>query len=88
MKLEYVDSLLLAHPFIKGFEQVSYCISDDEVRAVAQGDNWESINKRKKEDTEGKENASTVHSTTFYIGLVVTPKIRGSIYSVVSHAGC
>ena len=88
MKLEYVESLTLAHPFTKGFERVSHCISDDEVRAVAQGENWESINKRKKEDIEGKENGSVVHSTTFYIGLVVTPKIRGSIYRVVSHASC
>ncbi|KIM76376.1 hypothetical protein PILCRDRAFT_826372 [Piloderma croceum F 1598] len=74
MKLEYVDSLTLAHPFTKGFEQVSHCISDDEVRAVAQGENWESINKRKEEDIEGKEGASTVHSTTFYIGLAIAPK--------------
>lgn len=88
MKLEYVDSLSLAHPFTKGFEQVSYCVSDDEVRTVAQGENWESINKRKKEDIEGKENASTVYSTTFYIGLVVTPKNRGSTYRVVSHTSC
>jgi len=79
MKLEYTDSLSLAHPFVKGFEQVSYCISDDEVRAVTQGDNWEPINKRKKEDIEGKKNASVVHSTTFYIGLVVTPKIPGDV---------
>ena len=76
MKLEYVDSLTLAHPFTKGFEQVSHCISDDEVRAVAQGENWESINKRKIEDLEGKEGASTVHSTTFYIGLAIAPKNR------------
>jgi poly(A) polymerase len=79
MKLEYVDSLTLAHPFTKGFEQVSHCISEDEVRAVAQGENWESINKRKEEDIEGKEGASTVHSTTFYIGLAIAPKNRRSI---------
>jgi len=79
MKLEYVDSLTLAHPFTKGFEQVSHCISDDEVRAVAQGENWESINKRKKEDIEGKEGASTVHSTTFYIGLVIAPRNSADI---------
>jgi poly(A) polymerase len=84
MKLEYVDSLTLAHPFTKGFEQVSHCISDDEVRTVAQGENWESISKRKKEDIEGKEGASTVHSTTFYIGLAIAPKNCMSIASVIS----
>lgn len=80
MKLEYVESLTLAHPFVKGFEQVSYCLTDEEVRAVAQGEISETIAKRKKEDTEGKEGASTVYSTTFYIGLAIEPKQRASTY--------
>ncbi|THV08136.1 Poly(A) polymerase [Dendrothele bispora CBS 962.96] len=79
MKLEYVDSLLLAHPFVKGFEQVSYCVSDEEVRAVAQGDISETIAKRKKEDIEGKEGAGPVYTTTFYVGLAVEPKQPGSV---------
>ncbi|RPD66883.1 polymerase [Lentinus tigrinus ALCF2SS1-7] len=79
IKLEYVESLELAHPFIKGFEQVSYCMNDEEVRAVAQGDISEAVAKRKKEDIEGKEGASAVYSTTFYIGLAVEPKQPGSI---------
>lgn len=78
MKLEYVDSLTLAHPFIKGFEQVSHCLTDDEVRAVAQGEILEAVAKRRKEDIEGKEGASTVYSTTFYIGLAIEPKQRTS----------
>ncbi|KAF5371201.1 hypothetical protein D9758_004094 [Tetrapyrgos nigripes] len=79
MKLEYVDSLMLAHPFVKGFDQVSYCISDEEVRAVAQGDISETIAKRKKEDIEGKEGAGPVYTTTFYVGLAVEPKQPGSV---------
>ncbi|OCH94279.1 poly-A polymerase [Obba rivulosa] len=79
MKLEYVDSLTLAHPFIKGFEQVSYCLSDEEVRAVAQGDISEAIAKRKKEEIEGKEGASAVYSTTFYIGLAIEPRQPGAV---------
>ncbi|TFK94256.1 polymerase [Polyporus arcularius HHB13444] len=79
IKLEYVESLELAHPFIKGFEQVSYCLNDEEVRAVAQGDISEAVAKRKKQDIEGKEGASAVHSTTFYIGLAVEPRQPGSI---------
>lgn len=78
MKLEYVDSLILAHPFIKGFEQVSYCFSDEEVRAVAQGEVSDAIAKRTKEDIEGKEGAVPVYSTTFYIGLAIEPK-QGTI---------
>ncbi len=59
MKLEYVDSLILAHPFIKGFEQVSYCLSEEEVRAVAQGEISDAVASRKKEDIEGKEGAGS-----------------------------
>ena len=76
MKLEYVDSLILAHPFIKGFEQVSYCLSEEEVRAVAQGEISDAVASRKKEDIEGKEGAGPVYSTTFYIGLAIEPKQR------------
>ena len=63
MKLEYVDSLTLAHPFIKGFDQISYCLDDAEVRACASGDVSETVGKRKKEEIEGKEGASTVYTT-------------------------
>ena len=78
MKLEYVETLTLAHPFVKGFDQVHYCLSDEEVRCVATGEISETIAKRKKEDIEGKEGASTVYSTTFYIGLAIEPKQRTS----------
>jgi poly(A) polymerase len=81
MKLEYVDSLTLAHPFIKGFEQVSYCLSDEEVRAVAQGEISEAIKKRQPEDIRDKEASSTVHTTTFYIGLAIEPKQRARYLS-------
>lgn len=37
-KLELVPTLLCAHPFTKGSEQVSKCHNDDEVRMVATGD--------------------------------------------------
>jgi poly(A) polymerase len=74
MKLEYVDSLTLAHPFIKGFEQILYCSTDEEVRLVAQGEISDAVLKRKKEEIEGKEGGGVVYSTTFYIGLLIEPK--------------
>lgn len=80
MKLEYVESLTLAHPFVKGFEQITYCLTDEEVRAAAQGEITEAMAKRKKEEIEGKEGASVVYSTTFYIGLAIEPK-QGACYS-------
>ncbi|KDR84115.1 hypothetical protein GALMADRAFT_236784 [Galerina marginata CBS 339.88] len=79
MKLEYVDSLILAHPFTKGFDQVSYCLSEEEVSAVAQGEISDAIANRKKEDVEGKEGAVPVYTTTFYIGLAIEPKPAGAV---------
>lgn len=80
MKLEYVDSLTLAHPFIKGFDQAHHCLTSDEVHACAHGEIPEAVTKRKKEDIEGKEGASIVYSTTFYIGLAIEPKQCASRY--------
>ncbi len=76
MKLEYVDSLTLAHPFIKGFDQALHCLNEEEVRACAQGEASEAILKRQKEEIDGKEGASTIYTTTFYIGLAIEPKQR------------
>ena len=78
MKLEYVECLVIAHPFIKGFDQEMYCLTDEEVRAVAEGEISTSLLKRKKEDCEGKEGEEgrVVYTTTFYIGLAVEPKQR------------
>lgn len=87
MKLEYVDSLMLAHPFIKGFDQTSYCLSEEEVRAVAQGEISDVIANRKKEDIEGKESSSTVYSATFYIGLAIEPKQRESKLGIPNSEG-
>lgn len=83
MKLEYVESLVIAHPFIKGFDQEVYCLTDEEVRAVAEGEISAALLKRKKEDCEGKE-GRVVYTTTFYIGLAVEPKQRGSSVSQIS----
>jgi len=78
MKLELVESLTLAHPFIKGFDQVAYCTSDDEIRLVAQGETTPVIAKRRSEDIEGVEGARPVYSTTFYVGLGIEAKQPGS----------
>lgn len=77
MKLEYVESLVIAHPFIKGFDQKVYCLTDEEVRAVAEGEISAALSKRKIKDCEGKE-GRVVYTTTFYIGLAVEPKQRES----------
>lgn len=48
MKLELVPTLICAHPFIKGFNQVSHCLDENEVRLVAIGDIPEAVANRTK----------------------------------------
>nr|GAT46497.1 predicted protein [Mycena chlorophos] len=79
MKLELVEELALAHPFTKGFEQTFYCLSDDEVRQVAQGGVSGALLRRKREDMDGKEEGSVVYSTSFYIGLMIEPRQSGTV---------
>ncbi|KAJ6545588.1 Poly(A) polymerase central domain-containing protein [Mycena capillaripes] len=79
MKLEDVDSLTLACPFVKGFEQTLYCLTDEELRLVAQGKISEAVLVRKGEDIEGREVGGVVYSTTFYIGLLIKPKQAGDV---------
>ncbi|KAI8987130.1 Poly(A) polymerase central domain-containing protein [Pilobolus umbonatus] len=37
LKLELVDQLQLAHPYVKGIEKIHYCLSDSEVWDIAHG---------------------------------------------------
>lgn len=82
MKLELTESLTLAHPFIKGFDQTLYCLDEVEVRKAASGEAPEAVVRRKKSDVEGKEGASVVYTTTFYIGLAIEPKQREALAMV------
>ncbi|KAF8530899.1 poly-A polymerase [Gautieria morchelliformis] len=79
MKLELVDSIDVAHPFVKGFDRTYHCASPDEVNAVARGEVPEAVNKRKKEDIEGQEGGGTVYATSFFIGLEIQPKKAGAV---------
>lgn len=74
MRLEFVDALKLAHPFIKGFENVYYCLSEDETRAVSRGEIPEGVANRTKEDIAGKDGATTMYTTSFFVGLAIKPK--------------
>ncbi|CAE7098160.1 unnamed protein product [Rhizoctonia solani] len=78
MKLEFVDQLEVAHPFVKGFDQKHYCLDDAEVRAVAQGDVSPVVEKRKEEDMKKAPGMSEVYTTTFYIGMKVAEKKAGA----------
>ncbi|VDB97127.1 unnamed protein product [Peniophora sp. CBMAI 1063] len=78
MKLEFVDALALSHPFVKGFEKVYYCISDDEVKATGMGNISETVEKRKPEDVKDQPSVQLVYTTTFYIGLALEAKPAGA----------
>ena len=74
MRLEFVDALKLAHPFIKGFDNVYYCLSEEETQAVTRGEIPEAVASRTKADIEGKEGVTTMHTTSFFVGLSIKPK--------------
>jgi len=79
LKLEFVDSLKLAHPFIKGFERTSHCISEEEVNDVAFNKISDTVANRTEEESKKSEFHRTVYTTTFYIGLAIQPKQPGSV---------
>ncbi|GAA5922355.1 polynucleotide adenylyltransferase PAP1 [Sporobolomyces koalae] len=75
MKLEYVDTLVLAHPYVKSFDRVNYCLDDAEQHAVCIGEVPQQMEGRTEKDlvgTEGK--GGTYWTTTFYIGLQIERK--------------
>ncbi|BGO96658.1 Poly(A) polymerase [Rhodotorula toruloides] len=76
MKLEYVDTLLLAHPFVKSFDRVNYCINEEEQRAVSIGEVPAAVDKRTEQDLIAGQ-GGTVYTTTFYIGLQIERKPAG-----------
>ncbi|KAI0722730.1 polymerase [Earliella scabrosa] len=78
MRLEFVDALKLAHPFIKGFDNVYYCLSEEETQAVTRGEIPEAVASRTKADIEGKEGVTTMHTTSFFVGLSIKPKEAGA----------
>jgi poly(A) polymerase Pap1 len=75
MKLEYVDTLVLAHPFVKSFDRVNYCLDDAEQHAVCIGEVPAQMEGRTEKDLAGNEGkGGTYWTTTFYIGLQIERK--------------
>ncbi|GAA5857214.1 hypothetical protein JCM8547_009376 [Rhodosporidiobolus lusitaniae] len=77
MKLEYVDSLVLAHPYVKSFDRTNYCLDEAEQRAVSIGEVPPQIEKRTEADLPAGQ-GGTVWTTTFYIGLQIERKPVGA----------
>ncbi|KAL8284230.1 hypothetical protein RQP46_004979 [Phenoliferia psychrophenolica] len=70
MKLEYVETIKLAHPYLKGFDQISHCLTVQERELVARGDIPAAVSQRTEEELTA-DAAGTVWTTTFFIGLVI-----------------
>lgn len=72
-KLETVEILNLAHPFVKGFDKVYYCASEQEANDIL-----ESRTVREKNSNVSTPNGTdiniAIHTTTFYIGLQIIPR--------------
>ncbi|GAA5878168.1 hypothetical protein JCM3774_004317 [Rhodotorula dairenensis] len=77
MKLEYVDTLLLAHPFVKSFDRTNYCLNEEEQRAVSIGEVPVEVEKRTEKDLKEGE-GGVVYTTTFYIGLQIERRPAGA----------
>ncbi|KAI9610044.1 hypothetical protein H4Q26_007038 [Puccinia striiformis f. sp. tritici PST-130] len=77
MKVEEVDTVDLAHPFINGFERESYYLTSEEVRMIQVGDVPPDVKGRTQADIEGKEGSGAVYTSSFFIGLLVQPKPAG-----------
>ncbi|OSD04556.1 polymerase [Trametes coccinea BRFM310] len=78
MRLEFVDNLKLAHPFIKGFDVTYYCLSEEEAQAVSRGEIPKDVAQRKQEDVAGKEGVIPVYTSSYFIGLSMKPREAGS----------
>jgi poly(A) polymerase len=83
MKLENVENLQLAHPYVKGFDRMYYCLDNAESVKVSAGDVPPEVAKRTKNDVEGLPDVITAHLTFFYIGLQIDQPAK-SAWSLVS----
>lgn len=79
-KLERIDNLVLAHPYIKGFSKVIKYKTAQEKEDAAHG----IINAQAQEATEGAADSADVQTmwiSTYYIGLCI-PVREGSFQSI------
>jgi poly(A) polymerase len=79
MKLELAENLEIAHPFIKGFERVTLCRTEEEKKNAQNGKLPEDMpSSEDNKDLKAVENGTTepvkVWTTIFYVGLAATPR--------------
>lgn len=70
-KLENVENLALAHPYVDGIEKIYYCNNDDDVKQLKLGDLDIAVS------PEVNGTAIPVYTTVFYIGLSIESRQAG-----------
>ena len=99
MKLEILDTIKLAHPFNKGFDNVHFCETEEEAIRIANGEIKAidgqagvktvvtDLKAEQNGDVEKKEDESKfkVYTTTYYVGLEINTGNHFFII-LVSHA--
>ncbi|CAG8631363.1 13040_t:CDS:10, partial [Dentiscutata heterogama] len=76
-KLESVENLELAHPFVKGFDKIHHCTNDQMATDVMHGifDSTSITDKNNIESSQNSTDAATarvIYTTTFYVGLDIS----------------
>ncbi|CAG8705054.1 7997_t:CDS:10 [Dentiscutata erythropus] len=82
-KLESVENLELAHPFVKGFDKIHHCTSDQMATDVMHGifDSTSITDKNNTESSQNSTDAATarvIYTTTFYVGLDISRRDPGT----------
>ncbi|KAJ1561248.1 polynucleotide adenylyltransferase [Nowakowskiella sp. JEL0078] len=67
IKLEAIDTIILAHPYVNSFERITTVDTDEKVDDIFCG-------KFPEFSQTQTENTTTIHSTIFYIGLEIEVK--------------
>ncbi|KAK9479579.1 Poly(A) polymerase central domain-containing protein [Lipomyces japonicus] len=84
-KLEWIENIELAHPFVKEFDKVHYCADEDEAKRVADGEQIQTAvtkeadladaakteEKEADDQKQRDEGKIVVYTTTFFIGLEI-----------------
>ncbi|KAF8311151.1 Poly(A) polymerase [Clavulina sp. PMI_390] len=74
LKLEFVEGLMLAHPYVKGIEHKVFCKSEEELDLVTRGTFTPAILQQTEEDIQDVPGARIAYTSTYYVGLGIRPK--------------
>jgi poly(A) polymerase len=81
LKLELIESLVLAHPFTRGFDRSIVCFNERQAIDAGRGVFYTDVDDAVGTEYDVPEDVETegrmVHTTTFYIGLAIEPRAAG-----------